>query len=102
MTRKINWNNIALIIGVSLFDIAAGAYDRIVNNSGMLKSVSDWYVSISSQTPVVPAVSSAWNSTTITLQSSVGGYSLLIMGIIVVFTIGLMGVLFSTMGFRAA
>lgn len=99
MARKINWNNIALIFGVSLFDIAAGAYDRIVNNSGMLKDVSNWYAGLVSQ-PV--ATAQTWNATHVQLATTMSGFGLLSVVLIVIAAVGVLGVMFSLVGCRAA
>ena len=100
--RKINFKNIALVIGVSIFDIAIGAYDRIVNNTGFLKGTSDWYASVTSQAVALPA-STVWNTSTVSLATSTqSSFGLLSMVLIVMVAVGVMGVLFLMVGSHAA
>jgi hypothetical protein len=66
MTRKINVRNIVLIIGVSIFNIACGMYDRIVNDTGTIKWVTDTVTSGAQNV----AMSSTWNTTNVNLASS--------------------------------
>jgi hypothetical protein len=65
MTRKINVKNIALILGVSIFDIFCGMYDRIVNDSGVVKWITDVVTSGAQNV----ATSAAWNTTNVNLAS---------------------------------
>jgi hypothetical protein len=37
--RKINVKNIALIIGITAFDLGVGFYDRFVNSTGIIKGI---------------------------------------------------------------
>jgi hypothetical protein len=37
--RKINVKNIALIVGVTAFDLCVGFYDRFVNSTGIIKGI---------------------------------------------------------------
>jgi hypothetical protein len=97
--RKINFKNIALVIGVSIFDVAVGAYDRIVNNTGFVKGVSDWYASMSTAT--LPT-QSAWNTNTVSLTTTMSGYSLFSVVLIVMLAVGVMGFLFMFVGARSA
>ena len=98
--RKINFKNIALVIGVSVFDIAIGAYDRIVNNTGFVKGVSDWYASMSTATLPTATV---WHTNQISLATTTqSGYSLMGIVLLVMFAVGVMGVLFMFTGARSA
>jgi hypothetical protein len=98
--RKINFKNIALVIGVSIFDIAIGAYDRIVNNTGFLKGLSDWYSGLI-LSPV--ATSTQWNTSTVSLATSTqSAYSLGAIVMIVMAATAVLGVLFMMVGSRAA
>lgn len=98
--RKINFRNIALVIGVSIFDVAVGAYDRIVNNTGFVKGVSDWYSGMITAT--LPT-STVWNASYSTqLTTSVSGFGLLSMVLIVMLAVGVMGFLFMSFGARSA
>jgi|WetSurMetagenome_2_1015567.scaffolds.fasta_scaffold1800048_1 hypothetical protein len=98
--RKINFKNIALVIGVSIFDIAIGIYDRIVNNTGFLKGLSDWYSGLI-LSPV--ATSTQWNTSTVSLATSTqSSFSLLSVVLIVMAAVGVMGFLFVMAGSRAA
>ena len=100
--RKINFRNIALVIGVSVFDIALGAYDRIVNNTGFLKGASDWYGGLTSQAVALPA-STVWNTSTVSLATTTqSAYSLGAIVMIVMAATAVLGVLFMMVGSRAA
>lgn len=102
MTRKIRWNNLALVVGISVFDIACGMYNRIVNDSGMIKSISEWYPAIAHQAATMP-MSHTWNSTQVSLATtSQSGYGLMSVVLIVLAAIAIMGVLFTLVGARAA
>jgi len=102
MTRKIRWNNLALVAGVSIFDIACGMYNRIVNNSGMVKSVSDWYV-VFTNTLSHPITSGVWKTTQVSLATTTeSGYTLTSVVLIVITAVLIMGVLFTLVGSRAA
>jgi hypothetical protein len=100
--RKINFKNIALVIGVSVFDIALGAYDRIVNNTGFLKGASDWYASVTSQAVALPA-STVWNTSTVSLATTTqSSFALGSIVAIVMVAVAVLGVLFMMVGSRAA
>lgn len=98
MTRKINLKNIALILGVSVIDIGCGMYDRIFNNNGVIKFVSD---AIYSNITNAVITSTPWNSSTVNLATStVSGFNLYGLLIIVIAGVGIMAILMSTMSFK--
>lgn len=98
MTRKINVKNIALILGVSVFDIACGMYDRIVNNSGVIKWVTD---AITSGAQNV-ATSAAWNTTNVNLASStMSGFNFTSVLLIAIVGTAIMAVMLSTVSCSA-
>jgi hypothetical protein len=98
--RKINFKNIALVIGVSIFDIAIGAYDRIVNNTGFVKGVSDWYSGMTAHTVTNSPI---WNQTQLSLATTTqSGYSLSAVVVLVVVSVAILGVMFTLVGARSA
>jgi hypothetical protein len=97
VTRKINVKNIALILGVSIIDIGCGMYDRIFNNSGVIKLISD---AIYSNINNAVITSTQWNSTNVNLATSVSGFNLYGLLIIVIVATGIMAILMSTMSFK--
>lgn len=98
MTRKINIKNIALILGVSIFDICCGMYDRIFNNNGVIKFVSD---TIYSEITNSVITSAQWNSSNVNLATStVSGFNLYGLLIIVIVGVGIIAILMSTMSFE--
>jgi hypothetical protein len=98
--RKINFKNIALVIGVSIFDIAIGAYDRIVNNTGFVKGVSDWYASMSTATLPTATVWNASYSTQLTTSAS--GFGLLGVVLLVIIAVGILSLLVGSFGAYSA
>jgi len=97
MTRKINIKNISLILGVSVIDIGCGMYDRIFNNSGVIKLISD---AIYSNINNAVITSTQWNSTNVNLATTVSGFNLYGLLIIVIVATGIMAILMSTMSFK--
>ncbi len=91
MTNKINVKNIALILGVSSLDISCGIYDRIVNNSGVIKYVSEWVAGFYNAA-INPAMSSPWETSNVGLVSTTAssGFNLISLVIIAMLGIALM------------
>jgi hypothetical protein len=69
MTNKINFKNIALILGVSVLDIGCGVYDRTVNNAGVLKSIEEFSSTLSNHISN-PVLSQQWNQTNMQLSTT--------------------------------
>lgn len=83
MTNKINFKNIALILGVSVLDIGCGVYDRIVNNTGVIKSIEEFAATTSAHM-ANPAVAATWNQSNVNLvtQSSFSLWNILPLAIV--------------------
>lgn len=56
----INVKNIALILGVSVFDIGTGLYDRLVNGIGVLNSLAALTGAIPFKADTIHPFSGAW------------------------------------------
>jgi predicted solute-binding protein len=82
--RKINVKNILLILGVAAFDAGIGIYDRIVNNTGTLKAISDAYYGALNATTSHAVTSARWAE----VQSNVATSSFSLSSVLLIAIVG--------------
>jgi hypothetical protein len=87
-TRKVNWKNVSIVLGVGILGTIVGIADRIIN---YVRPIEDVYLFLSTSTSIVGNAATApdavnWYNTSAslatTLDSGFGVFGLLILAII--------------------
>ena len=99
---KINVRNIALILGVTIFNISAGFYDRFINGAGIIKLIAGIGIHTDSpyfQSNIFTATPDLSSITMVNSMTSTGtAINFLALGIFIIFAVIIIGLITTTLG----
>lgn len=91
---KINVTNVILIIGVTVFNMAVGLYDRLVNGVGVIDSLLKLAAAANNS-----AVAITWKTTDISMVTNVGSsFNFMALGAFIIVAVIIIGGLAGVMG----